>query len=92
MIHTLRQEAVLAGRLLFLVIDKKKMFFSASAADVARFALRKFLKTNQPSAIYGFWNKLMIYAERVSPRRLTVFVTGLMYRSQEQPKAISSKS
>lgn len=72
-------------------IEKKKMFFSASATDVARFALRKFLKTNQPSAIYGFWNKLMIYAERVSPRRLTVFVTGLMYRSQERPKAMSSK-
>ncbi|MDD5226972.1 MAG: SDR family oxidoreductase [Candidatus Omnitrophica bacterium] len=62
-------------------IDKQRMFFSASAADVARFALRKFLKTNQPSAIYGFWNKIMIYAERLSPRRLTVLVTGLMYRS-----------
>ncbi|MFA7255096.1 MAG: SDR family oxidoreductase [Candidatus Omnitrophota bacterium] len=62
-------------------IDKKRMFFSASASDVARFALRKFLKTNQPSAIFGFWNKLMIYAERLSPRRLTVFVTGMMYRS-----------
>lgn len=61
-------------------IDKQRMFFSASAADVARFALRKFLKTRQPSAIYGFWNKLMIYAERLSPRRLTVFVTGLMYK------------
>ncbi len=63
-------------------IHKQKMFFSASAADVARFALRKFLKTHQPSAIYGFWNKLMIYAERLSPRRLTLFVTGLMYRSR----------
>jgi uncharacterized protein len=62
-------------------IDRQRMFFSASAADVARFALRKFLKTNQPSAIYGFWNKLMIYTERLSPRRLTVFVTGIMYRS-----------
>lgn len=61
-------------------IDRQRMFFSASAADVARFALRKFLKTRQPSAIYGFWNKLMIYAERLSPRRLTVFVTGMMYR------------
>ena len=62
-------------------IDRQRMFFSASAADVARFALRKFLKTDQPSSIYGFWNKLMIYAERLSPRRLTVFVTGRMYRS-----------
>jgi short-subunit dehydrogenase len=61
-------------------IDKPRMFFSASAADVARFALRKFLKTDRPSAIYGFWNKLMIYAERLSPRRLTVFVTGKMYQ------------
>lgn len=61
-------------------IDKKSMFFSASAADVARFALRKFLRSNRPSAIYGLWNKLMIYAERLGPRRLTVFVTGLMYR------------
>lgn len=61
-------------------IDKQRMFFSASAVDVARFALRKFLRTNQSSAIYGFWNKLMIYAERVSPRRLTVLVTGMMYR------------
>ena len=64
-------------------IDRQKMFFSASATDVARFALRKFLRSNRPSAIYGFWNKLMIYAERLSPRRLTVFVTGLMYKSSK---------
>ena len=63
-------------------IDKQRMFFSASAADVARFALRKFLKTNQPSAIYGFWNKLMIYAERLGPRRLTVFFTRWMYQPE----------
>jgi short-subunit dehydrogenase len=62
-------------------IDRQRMFFSASAAAVARFALRKFLKTSQPSAIYGFWNKLMIYAERLSPRRLTVFFTKMMYRA-----------
>lgn len=62
-------------------IDRQRMFFSASAGEVARFALRKFLKTNHPSAIYGFWNKLMIYSERFSPRRLTVFVTGLMYKA-----------
>jgi short-subunit dehydrogenase len=62
-------------------IDRRRMFFSASAADVARFALKKFLRSNQPSAIYGFWNKLMIYAERLSPRYLTVFMTGLIYRS-----------
>jgi len=62
-------------------IDKQRMFFSASASEVSRFALRKFLRSSQPSAIYGFWNKLMIYAERLSPRRLTVFFTGWMYRS-----------
>lgn len=61
-------------------IDRKRMFFSASAAEVARFALKKFLRTNQPSAIYGVWNKLMIYAERLAPRRLTVFFTRWMYR------------
>jgi len=64
-------------------IDKQRMFFSATAAEVARFGIRKFLNTNQPSAIYGFWNKLMIYAERLSPRRLTVFFTRLMYRSAQ---------
>jgi hypothetical protein len=62
-------------------IDRQRMFFSASALDVARFALRKFLKTNQPSAIYGFWNKLMIYSERLAPRQLVVFFTRWMYRS-----------
>ena len=62
-------------------IAKSRMFFSASAVDVARFALRKFLKSGRPSAIFGFWNKVMIYAERLGPRRLTVFVTNLMYRS-----------
>lgn len=61
-------------------IDRQRMFFSASASDVARFALRKFLRSGRPSAIYGFWNKLMIYAERLSPRVLTVFLTGLIYR------------
>jgi short-subunit dehydrogenase len=64
-------------------IERKRMFFSASAADVAQFALRKFLRSSRPSAIYGFWNKLMIYAERLGPRRLTVFVTGLMYKSSK---------
>ncbi|HOW88000.1 MAG TPA: SDR family oxidoreductase [Candidatus Omnitrophota bacterium] len=66
-------------------IDRQRMFFSASAADVARFGLKKFLHSGRPSGIYGFWNKLMIYAERLSPRRLTVFVTGLMYRSGKKP-------
>lgn len=61
-------------------IDRQRMFFSAGAADVARFALKKFLTTDRPSAIYGFWNKLMIYAERLGPRRLTVFFTKMMYR------------
>ena len=61
-------------------IDRQRMFFSASASDVACFALKKFLKTSQPSAIYGFWNKLMIYAERLAPRRLVVFFTSQMYR------------
>ncbi len=72
-------------------IDKKRMFFSASASEVARFALRKFLRTNQPSAIYGFWNKLMIYAERLTPRCLTVFVTGRMYQSSANLKEQSAK-
>jgi short-subunit dehydrogenase len=72
-------------------IDRQRMFFSASAADVARFALKKFLRSGRPSAIYGFWNKLMIYAERLSPRRLTVFVTGLMYRPSSKPKGQSPK-
>ncbi len=62
-------------------IAKSQMFFSTSAPDVARFALRKFLLSGRPSAIFGFWNKMMIYAERLVPRRLTVFITGLMYRS-----------
>jgi uncharacterized protein len=61
-------------------IEKQRMLFSASAADVARFALKKFLKSNRPSAIYGFWNKLMIYSERLGPRRLAVFVTKWMYK------------
>lgn len=69
-------------------IDKEKMFFCATASDVARFALKKFLKSDQPSAIYGFWNKLMIHAERLSLRRLTVLVTGRMYRKDRMPDAV----
>lgn len=65
-------------------IDRQRMFFSASASTVARFALKKFLKSGQPSAIYGFWNKLMIYTERFVPRRVVVFFTRRMYRP---PKA-----
>ena len=61
-------------------IDRQRMFFSASAPEVARFGLRKFLRSGRPSAIYGFWNKMMIYAERWVPRRATVFFTKLMYR------------
>lgn len=72
-------------------IDKQRMFFSASAIDVARFALRKFLRTSQPSAVYGFWNKLMIYAERLGPRRLTLFFTRLMYLSGSKVKEQSAK-
>jgi len=68
-------------------IDKQRMFFSASAPEVARFGLRKFLRSNRPSAIYGFWNKMMIYAERLVPRRATVFFTKLMYRKGRSPVA-----
>lgn len=67
-------------------IAKSRMFFSASAGDVARFALRKFLRSGRPTAIYGFWNKMMYYAGRLSPRRLTVFVTNLMYCSWGRKK------
>lgn len=63
-------------------IDKERIFFSSSAADVARFGLRKFLRSNCPSAIYGFWNKLMTYSQRLIPRRLTVFFTSLIYRGK----------
>lgn len=62
-------------------IAKSRMFFSASAGDVARFGLRKFLRSGRPTAIFGFWNKMMIYAERLIPRRLAIFATGLIYRS-----------
>jgi len=72
-------------------IDRQRMFFSASAIDVARFALRKFLKTDQPSAIYGYWNKLMIYAERFTPRRLVVFFTKWMYKTSSKGKEQSAK-
>ncbi len=72
-------------------IDRQRMFFSASALDVARFALRKFLKTSQPSGIYGFWNKMMIYTERLAPRRAVVFFTNLMYRPGAKRKESSAK-
>jgi len=68
-------------------IDRQRMFFSAPASEVARFALRKFLTTDQPSAIYGVWNKMMIYAERLVPRRLVVFFTRLMYKPGTKSKA-----
>ncbi len=67
-------------------IARSRMFFSASAGDVARFALRKFLRSGSPTAIYGFWNKVMYYAARLSPRRLTVFMTNLMYCSWGRKK------
>ena len=68
-------------------IAKSRMFFSAAACDVARFALRKFLKSGRPTAIYGVWNKMMIYAERFSVRQLTVFMTHLMYRPWGRKRA-----
>jgi short-subunit dehydrogenase len=68
-------------------IDRQRMFFSASAPEVARFGLRKFLRSTRPSAIYGFWNKMMIYAERLVPRRAIVFFTKLMYRKSGTPAA-----
>lgn len=61
-------------------IEKRRIFLSASAQDVARFALRKFLRSDCPSAIFGFWNKLLIGSGRFFPRRLVVFITGKMYR------------
>lgn len=64
-------------------IDSKRRFFTAGAGDVARFALRKFLKGRRPSGIFGFWNKLMIHAERLVPRILVVFFTGLIYHPEK---------
>lgn len=69
-------------------IAKQRIFFSASARDVAHFALKKFLKDSRPTGIFGFWNKLMIYAQRLVPRAFVIFCTNLMYR----PSAIPKKS
>ncbi|HOG23517.1 MAG TPA: SDR family oxidoreductase [Candidatus Omnitrophota bacterium] len=60
-------------------IMEQKIFFCAPADAVARFALRKFLKSRRPTAIFGFWNKVMIYAERFGPRALVVFFTNRIY-------------
>ena len=72
-------------------IGRRSMLFSASAVDVARFALRKFLKTDQPSAVYGLWNKLMMLSEKVAPRRLIIFFTGMIYQPGPKLKEQSSK-
>jgi uncharacterized protein len=61
-------------------IKKQRMFLSASARDVARFALRKFIKSKRPTGIFGFGNKLMIYLERLGPRSLVAFFTSLIYK------------
>lgn len=70
-------------------IRKQRIFFSASASDVVCFALRKFLKGQRPTGIFGFWNKVMIYAERFGPRAFVVFLTHMIYRPspKEDPTA-----
>lgn len=67
-------------------IGKEKIFLSASAVDVARFALKKFLKSNRPAGIFGFWNKIMIYANRLASRRITVLVTSRMFQPNASRK------
>ncbi|OQA58328.1 MAG: putative oxidoreductase [Candidatus Omnitrophica bacterium ADurb.Bin277] len=62
-------------------IGKDKMFFSVPAPKVARFALKIFLKGRRPVGIFGFWNKVIIYAERLSPRFFLAFLTRLIYKS-----------
>lgn len=64
-------------------IDSKRRFFTANAKDVARFALRKFLKGWRPAGIFGFWNKLMIHAERLVPRVAVVFFTKMIYEPEK---------
>lgn len=67
-------------------IEKRKAFFNAEASDVARFAVRKFLRGRRPVGIFGFWNKLMIHAERLAPRVIVLFFTDLLYRPRETKK------
>jgi short-subunit dehydrogenase len=65
-------------------IRKQRMFLSASAPDVVRFALRKFIKGKRPTGIFGLGNKMMIYAERLGPRALIAFFTSLIYRPSQR--------
>lgn len=61
-------------------IEEKQIYFGGSVEPLVCFAIKKFLSTRQSSAIYGFWNKLMIYPERLVPRWFVTLVTRLMYR------------
>lgn len=73
-------------------IDQKRRFCIAKASDVARFTLKKFLRTGRSTAIYGFRNKLMIFAERLVPRALVVFFTDLIYKPSKDSARLKAQS
>lgn len=65
-------------------IEEKKIYFGAPVEPLVRFALDKFLYSSRSAAIYGFWNKLMIYPERLAPRGFVTWVTKLMYQPSKR--------
>ncbi|MFZ5802950.1 MAG: SDR family NAD(P)-dependent oxidoreductase [Candidatus Omnitrophota bacterium] len=61
-------------------IAPRKIFFPAEAAEVAEFGLRKFLKSRQPFAVYGFMNRIVALGYRLFPRCWMARMAGAIYR------------
>lgn len=61
-------------------IPAQKVFGLADAGRVVAFGMRTFCRTDKPTAIYGFFNRIIALGCRIFPRSWMVRIAGGLYR------------
>ena len=61
-------------------VKPRRIFFSSTSEEVARFALWNFAHTQKPSAVFGLRNKILAYGSKLFPRRVVLAIASQIYR------------
>ena len=60
-------------------IHQKKIFLRATTEDLVDFGIAKFLTSSAPTYIHGFINACLAFSNRLTPSRLTLWITRKIY-------------
>jgi len=61
-------------------IHGSRVFLAATSEEVVRKAIQKYSQTQKSTAIHGFFNNLLAFSLRLSPRWLVLKIVRLIYR------------